>query len=259
MLDTVFNIPVEYDRHFEVIRAATPKLVREAYRLRYQVYCVENPYEDPEQQIGACESDADDDRSIHTLLLHRRTGEIAGTTRVILPDPQRVRPLPMASLLYGADRRRFDSFPVEQTVELSRFAVSKEFRKRRGEERYADAGFGDSTSVETERRLMPFVSLGLIRGMFGICLEHGISHIAAVMEPALIRILHKLGLEFAPVGGVVVHHGLRQPCIALLDDLIEHSRENETLVWQYAMEPLLRERNDPRQQAAVEPAYQMAV
>ena len=259
MLDTVFSIPVEYDRHFEVIRAATPKLVHEAYRLRYQVYCVENPYEDPDQQVGACESDSEDDRSIHTLLLHRRTGEIAGTTRVILPDPQRVRPLPMASLLYGADRRRFDNFPVAHTAELSRFAVSKEFRKRRGEERYADAGFGDASSVETERRLMPFVSLGLIRGMFGICLEHRISHIAAVMEPALIRILYKLGLEFAPVGGIVVHHGLRQPCIALLDDLIQHSRENDTLVWQYAMEPLLREHNDPRLHAAVEPAYKMAV
>ena len=259
MLNTIFSIPMEYDRHFEVIRAATPKLVREAYRLRYQVYCVENPYEDPEQQVGACESDDEDDRSIHTLLLHRRTGEIAGTSRVILPDQQGHRPLPMATLLYGADRRRFDSFPVDHTAELSRFAVSKEFRKRRGEERYADAGFGDSSSVETERRLMPFVSLGLIRGMFGICLEHGISHIAAVMEPALIRILHKLGLEFAPVGGVVVHHGLRRPCIARLDDLIEHSRENETLVWQYAMEPLLREHNDPRRQVAMEPAYQMAV
>src|SRR6185437_14426899 len=113
MLDTVFNIPVEYDRHFEVIRAATPKLVREAYKLRYQVYCVENPFEDPEQQVGACESDDNDDRSIHTLLLHRRTGEIAGTSRVILPDQS--RPLPVATLLQGSDRRRFDSFPADQT------------------------------------------------------------------------------------------------------------------------------------------------
>src|SRR5689334_16507922 len=102
MLNAGFDIPIHYDQHFDVIRAATPELVREAYRLRYQVYCVENPFEDPEQHVGAYESDDEDDRSIHTLLLHRRTGEIAGTTRVILPDQQRFRPLPMATLLQGS-------------------------------------------------------------------------------------------------------------------------------------------------------------
>src|SRR6516164_6190321 len=108
MLDAEFAIPIHYERHFDVIRAANPQLVREAYRLRYQVYCVENPFEDPEQHISACESDDEDDRSIHTLLLHRRTGEIAGTTRVILPNQRRSRPLPIATLLQGSDRRRFD-------------------------------------------------------------------------------------------------------------------------------------------------------
>src|SRR3974390_3348866 len=212
MLDTGFDIPINYDRHFDVIRAATPSLVSEAYRLRYQVYCVENPFEDPEQQVGACESDDDDDRSIHTLLLHRRTGEIAGTSRVILPDQRRFRPLPVATLLQGSERRRFDRFPVAHTAELSRFAVSKQFRRRRGEERYADAGLGDAALIETERRLMPFISLGLIRGLFDICLEYEITHLAAVMEPPLIRILHRLGLGFTPIGGSVMHHGLRQPC-----------------------------------------------
>jgi N-acyl amino acid synthase of PEP-CTERM/exosortase system len=182
--------------------------------------------------------------------LHRRTGEIAGTTRVILPDQPRSRPLPIATLLQGSDRRRFDRFPVAHTAELSRFAVSKQFRRRLGEQRYADAGFGDSALIETERRLMPFISLGLIRGMFDICLEYGITHLAAVMEPPLIRILHRLGLNFMPIGGIVMHHGLRQPCFAVLDDLIQHSRENDTIVWQYAFEPLLRERNEARRHAA---------
>jgi N-acyl amino acid synthase of PEP-CTERM/exosortase system len=259
MLDAGFDIPVHYDRQFDVIRAATPSLVREAYRLRYQVYCVEHPFEDPEQQVGACESDDYDDRSIHTLLLHRRTGEIAGTSRVILPDESRFRPLPIATLLQGSDRRRFDRFPAAHTAELSRFAVSKQFRRRLGEERYADAGFGNAALMETERRLMPFVSLGLIRGLFGICLEYGITHLAAVMEPPLIRILHRLGLDFMPIGGIVMHHGLRQPCFALLDDLVQHSRETDSIVWQYAVEPLLREHNEGRRHAVAEPAQRVAI
>jgi hypothetical protein len=30
-----------YRQHFEIVRADTPSLLDEAYRLRYQVYCVE--------------------------------------------------------------------------------------------------------------------------------------------------------------------------------------------------------------------------
>ena len=249
MRDTAFDIPIHYDRHFEVIRAATPRLVREAYRLRYQVYCVENPFEDADQHDTACECDADDDRSVHTLLLHRRTGEVAGTSRVILPGP-RFRPLPMATLLKGSDRRLFESFPLAHTAEMSRFAVSKQFRQRRGDERFGDLRPSDALVIENERRLMPFMSLGLIRGLFGICIEHEITHLAAVMEPSLIRILHRLGLRFVPIGGTVMHRGLRQPCFAELDELIRHSRETDSIVWQYAMEPMLRQHNHKRAYAA---------
>jgi N-acyl amino acid synthase of PEP-CTERM/exosortase system len=257
MLDTVFSVPTNYERHFDVIRADSSELLREAYRLRYQVYCVENPFEDREQQDGTFESDGEDDRSVHTLLLHRRTGEIAGTTRVILPGRQEFRPLPVATLLHAEHRRKFDNFPAAHTVELSRFAVSKEFRRRRGEERYADVGHGDPALIENERRVMPYITLGLIRGMFDVCLEHDITHIAAVMEPPLIRILDRLGLHFSPIGRAVVHHGLRQPCYALFDELIEDAREDDTVVWQYAMEPLLRRNNDPRLHARAK--YRVAV
>jgi N-acyl amino acid synthase of PEP-CTERM/exosortase system len=254
MPDAAFaDFPAYYERYFAVVRAATPILLRAAYRLRYQVYCVENPFEDPAQQLGEYETDDDDDRSVHTLLLHRRTGEIVGTSRVILPTQRKFRPLPMATLLRGADRCRFDEFPVAHTSEISRLAVSKQFRRRRGEERYADAGFGDAALGENEQRLMPFITLGLLRGVFGICLEHGVTHLAAVMEPPLIRILRRLGLDFLPIGGLVEHHGLRQPCFALLDDLIQQSRENDSLVWQYVMEPLLREHDDARLHATTKP------
>ena len=213
MLDTGFDIPTNYDRHFAVVRATTPELLRKAYRLRYQVYCVENPFENPDEQIDRCETDRYDDRSAHTLLVHRPTGEVVGTSRVILPH--KGDPLPIATLLHGADLRGFAEFPIARTAEISRFAISKQFRRRCGEGR------------------MPFITLGLMKGVFDICRDHEISHLAVVMEPPLIRILRRLSLEFMPIGGLVEHHGLRQPCIARMADLIEHSRESETLLWRY--------------------------
>ena len=213
MLDTGFDIPTNYDRHFAVVQATNPELLRKAYRLRYQVYCVENPFENPDEQIDRCETDRYDDRSAHTLLVHRPTGEVVGTSRVILPH--KGDPLPIATLLHGADLRGFAEFPIARTAEISRFAISKQFRRRCGEGR------------------MPFITLGLMKGVFDICRDHEISHLAVVMEPPLIRILRRLSLEFMPIGGLVEHHGLRQPCIARMADLIEHSRESETLLWRY--------------------------
>jgi len=213
MLDTGFDIPTNYDRHFAVVRATTPELLRKAYRLRYQVYCVENPFENPDEQIDRCETDRYDDRSAHTLLVHRPTGEVVGTSRVILPH--KGDPLPIATLLHGADLRGFAEFPIARTAEISRFAISKQFRRRCGEGR------------------MPFITLGLMKGVFDICRDHEISHLAVVMEPPLIRILRRFGLDFIPIGGLVEHHGLRQPCIAQMANLIERSRASDTLLWQY--------------------------
>jgi N-acyl amino acid synthase of PEP-CTERM/exosortase system len=46
-----------YREHFEVVRASTSSLLDQVYRLRYQVYCVENSYEDPKQQMDGRERD----------------------------------------------------------------------------------------------------------------------------------------------------------------------------------------------------------
>lgn len=235
------DVASHYNSHFAIVRATTPELLRKAYRLRYQVYCVENPFESPEEQIDQCETDKYDLRSEHTLLIHRRTGEVAGTSRVILPDKS--EPLPIATLLQGADLRRFNDYPTARTAEISRFAVSKQFRRRCGEERCADVGFGENGGVRevNERRLMPFITLGLLKGVFDVCRDYQITHLAAVMEPPLIRILRRLGLDFIPVGGLVEHHGRRQPCVARMVDLVQHSRESDTLLWQYAATQAARE------------------
>jgi hypothetical protein len=39
-----------YDRHFSVVPADTPELLDAVHALRYQVYCVEHPFEDPTQR-----------------------------------------------------------------------------------------------------------------------------------------------------------------------------------------------------------------
>ena len=56
------------------------------------------------------------------------------------------------------------------------------------------------------------------------------------MEPALLRILTRLGLNFEPVGSLVEYHGLRQPCVARVAKLIEYSRDQRSVLWGYVQE-----------------------
>lgn len=205
-----------YNQHFAVVRANTAQLLDQVYRLRYQVYCVENSFEDSAEHLDGRESDAHDETAEHILLLHRNSGAAVGTTRLIMPHLiTTCRPLPIQHVLASADRQAFDRLPIRQTAEVSRFAVSKKFRGREG----------------NDQRLMRYITFGLMRGIVQTCIEYGISYLAAIMEPSLIRVLLRFGLEFEPIGEQVEHHGVRQPCVARLADLLEGSRP--TPLWQF--------------------------
>ena len=62
----------------------------------------------------------------------------------------------------------------------------------------------------------------------------GITHIAAMMEPSLLRLLRRMGIEFHPMGGLVEHHGVRQPAWAIVAHLIERAKECHRELWEVA-------------------------
>ena len=224
------NISKNYNAIFDVFRADTPALLDRVYRLRHQVYCVENAFEDPKLHLDGREIDADDDRSAHTLLVHRSSDAAVGTARVVRSLPG--RSLPIQGLLSRDDQQAFESLPLETTGEISRFAVSKDFRRRQGELTGNVNLLADDR--RDERSLRPHITFGLMAGILAICREYGITHVCAVMEPSLIRLLARSGLNFEAIGGLVDYHGLRQPCVARLTDMVDQSRSQDTLLWQYA-------------------------
>jgi len=224
-----------YDQFFSVVRADTDDLLDAAYRLRYQVYCVENPFENPREHREEREIDGEDDRSDHCVLIYRRTGLIAGTVRLILPAPNpQDRPLPVDRILSADSQSLFRRLLPVSTAEISRFAVSKQFRRRIGEHRYADVGFTGTRPNEVEQRLMPWITFGLLRGILAMSLEHGITHLCAVMEPALLRLIGRLGLTFQPLGPLVEYHGLRQPCFMALAEVLPRVHDLQPDLWAYA-------------------------
>lgn len=196
--------------------ATTPALLDAAYALRYRVYCVEHAFE--ASQPGERETDKYDAHSVHAVLWHRQTDEVVGCVRLVLPtDKDGLSALPLRNLLGPVERARLDALPVATTAEISRYAVSKSFRRRTGEELYPDVA--SDLSPDDARRLAPHMTLGLFRGVATLATSHGITHLCAAMAPALLRLLERFGLSFERLGAPIDHHGLRQPCIAELDEL----------------------------------------
>ena len=222
-----------YNHWFEVVPAGTPALLEQAYRLRYQVYCREHDFETPDEHPHQRETDEFDSRSIHSLLVNRASGTFAGTVRLILPDqgaPESSFPIQrICSHPLLTDRRLL---LTSSAAEISRFAISKEFRKITGEITSPKTGLNAQSPVG-KSALIPYITLGLMKATLQMSFEHGITDWFAVMEPPLLRLLSRFGIYFKPIGPLVEYHGLRQPCHANVGILLERVRQERSDVWEF--------------------------
>ncbi len=230
-----------YRRYFRVMLVDdTPDLLQEVYRLRYQVYCVEHSFEDPAQFPDGLEKDEYDAKSLHSLLIHRPSGGIAGTTRLILPDPNEpVGSLPIDSVCQEPSLRDPHKVPRARMAEVSRFAVSRSFRRRIGEAGSPSAVTEESLAAMdaakkdlSNRRLAPHITLGLIESLVTMSVMSGTTHWCSVMERALLRLLSRIGIHFDNLGPQVDYHGKRQPCYRELRALLAQVKEERHDVWE---------------------------
>lgn len=227
------NLKEAYDRYFQVVRADTDDLQEWCFRLRYQVYCVENQFEPIGENPGERETDLYDPQSVHSLLVHQPTGAVVGTTRLIMPRLNgSAIPLPVQRLcsteLLGRYAHRI---PSACAAELSRFSVAKEFR-RRAEDKGSIAGGLSAVDGNDPRRVIPHISLGLMQAVLSMATDGAITHIYAVMEPSLLRMLRHLGIYFESIGPVVEYHGRRQPCFANIEELLARTWDERPDVWE---------------------------
>src|SRR5262249_48707886 len=123
-----------------------------------------------------------------------------------------------------------DKLPRSHTGEISRFAVSKTFRRRANEEQTLIGGISD-VSADPRRRI-PNASLGLMQAMVAMAGKAGVTHLCAVMEPTLLRMLRRLGIHFTDIGPQVDYHGRRQPCYSDLDVLLARIWLEQPEVWE---------------------------
>jgi N-acyl amino acid synthase of PEP-CTERM/exosortase system len=221
---SVMSLLHTYKSLFEVAPADTPDLIREVHRLRYQVYCMENSFESPADNPDGLERDRYDAHSLHALLSYRATRTPVGTMRLILPN---FGELPMFELCRSAVK----ILPKTTTAEFSRFAVSKKFRRRVDDWVYPADLIPVGEGQIDPRRVIPHITLGLMTTALQMGRAHGITHVCAIMEPSLLRLLARLGIHFIPVGPTVEHHGIRQPCYSEVGDLLAGVERERPEIW----------------------------
>ncbi len=227
-----------FHNHFEVVPANTIGLRETAYRLRYQVYCQENPYEDADAFPDKMEIDEYDRHSSHSLVQCRESGQHAGLVRLVLPDP--VDPnkhLPIEQFCESVDEGAaidLSAVPRESLAEISRFCVSKESRRICSEKAASAAAIcsADDVCVDSYKRLLPHITLGLFAGIVRMSAQHNITHWLAVMEPTLLRFLMRFGIHFRKIGPLIDYHGKRQPAIGVVDEVLAGIYAQRKDVWE---------------------------
>jgi len=236
---TMNNLCEIFSKYFDVITDDKPWVVDEAFKLRYQVYCVEHGFEDSSHFKGEREFDDFDCRSVHGIVRHS-SGLTSATVRLVLPDrdhPEAPFPIEkhcgdslelIAPLLKGV--------PRQSIAEISRFAVSKNFKRRLGEARHV-AGIGPDQDKYFKqdpggKRVIPHLILGLFMAIVRMSAEHNIAHWYAVMDLSLLRLLSRFGINFIYIGDPVDYHGLRQPCFGSVDDVLAGIWTKRLDIWQ---------------------------
>ena len=213
------DLLTRYNSYFHTSRADNQTSLRAAQAVRYQVYCLERKFEDQAEHRNGHESDVFDTHAVHSLIFHRPTSEAIGTARLILRLAGTA--LPIEGLLAEQGIRAGNHFPLETAAEVSRFAISNNFRR----------GAEDVTEARGRECRSSMPCLGLIQELLRQSVTLGLTHWTAVMEPKLLRMLAAMGIHFTPVGPIVSHHGLRQPSYCHLSTMLERLKRERPEHW----------------------------
>jgi N-acyl amino acid synthase of PEP-CTERM/exosortase system len=228
------NIIDHFNQYFEMVPATSDELKNEVYKLRYQVYCIEHEFENCVQYPDGLEFDDYDQQSVHYLIRHRKSGDYAATTRLILPDadnPEKLFPLELYC--------EIDNVAVMQPInrkhlgEVSRFCVSKAFKKRRNEANTLSAIGSDWSNHLTvhEKRTFPHISLALMACAIKASYENDIYYLYATAEPPWLRFLSALGINFIKIGPLLDYHGERWPTVIKITDLLDCVAKKNPDIW----------------------------
>ena len=193
---------------YEAVIADTEPSRSIAYRLRYQVYCLETGFEDPLHFDTKEESDEFDAHSIHFLIRCTNTGGWLASARLVIRQEQ--GPLPVESHC-RIDPARLGALS-RPDGEVSRLLIVRR-----------DPLVGPVSRFEAEGLLSARTEM-LRRLLIGLCSrarDLGLQNLGFFLAPSLKRVLTRLGIEARLIGDPCHHRGVRHPYLGNVTQALE--------------------------------------
>lgn len=232
---------------FTFKRVDNEELLRETYRVRYEVFCQECGFLPAENYPDGLEIDKFDKHSIHFAAF--ADGNVVGTCRMIM-NSEVGYPIHEHCKVISINEAEI---PREGLIEVSRLALRKSFRKRQedgiyGVESYLKKSEGgilpenpeDKTSQD-RRRNRPVVILGLYRAMYHETRRVGFTHWYAAMEKKLWFNLKAFHFTFQEIGPQVDYYGPVTPYLGIIEELEKEVSSNSPELWSYLLDGLEKE------------------
>jgi len=201
-----------------------PEVLKDTFRMRYEVYVQEFGFEKKEDHPGGLETDDYEEESIHFACLNE-SDSVVGTIRLVLDSPKGF-PLEHAVRTTFVGEKPHPS----KMAEISRLTVSKDLRRRKedgmyGVESYLTQKEGgvlpDDGSIpeEMQGRKNPIIVLGLYQVMYQESRRLGLTHWYMITEKKLFYALRKYGFLFHQIGEPVQYHGERIPYLGIIEEI----------------------------------------
>ena len=204
---------------FKKISHDNPLLI-EVFKLRYKVYCDEWGFEKPEDHPGGIERDEFDTHSVHFGVIRKDNQKLIGTIRIVFHS---TAGFPIEEHCHiNKDILKFNK---THWGEISRLAVSKEFRRRTGDDSIykneIPLRYDEKSSTIEKRTHENTIVIGLYRCIYRESMESGLTHLYAVMAKGLFLLLRRIGLIFNQAGPGIEYHGMRTPYVGSVKEMLE--------------------------------------
>ncbi len=223
-LQEVNRISRYFSNYFAPIVAEDEVSKAGAHKIRHDVFCKElKLFEATSKDF---ESDHYDSYSKQCLIQHDRTGEFAGTVRLIMPScKEEILPIEKIATDYITKPEYHPSnFNRDEICEISRIAIPQDFRRRKIDqfEGAARAAINEDTYSEIELRCFPLIAVGLYMATAALALKEGKKHAYFMVEPRLARSMRYIGIKLVKIGTEFEYVGTRAPYYIESNDFITH-------------------------------------
>ena len=207
-------------------------MMERVYQLRFEVYCLECAFLDPQNYPEHQESDEYDADSAH-FCSYNTSEDLVGYVRLVSHVNGK-----FPFQIQGADVYPEAQLPPPELCgEISRLMVRNDYRRRPGD-LLAGVSLPPGTPEGVERRSpSPQILLSLYRQMYQHSVANGTRYWYAAMERSLARALMRFNFAFKKVGPEIDYYGPVAPYLADLRELESALERSNPLLLAWMQQP----------------------